>query len=69
MGKISIEESGMTTEEILMLLKNNNDNKLSVSKAKSTGHIDGCIGVFNSEIAYTRAKEIYQDSIPEYFEI
>ena len=50
-------------------VKNNNDNKLSVSKAKSTGHIDGCIGVFNSEIAYTRAKEIYQDSIPEYFEI
>ena len=50
-------------------VKNNNDNKLSVSKAKSTGHIDGCIGVFNSEIAYTRAKEIYQESIPEYFEI
>lgn len=50
-------------------VKNNNDNKLSVSKAKSTGHIDGCIGVFNSEIAYTRAKEIYQDAIPEYFEI
>ena len=50
-------------------VKNNNDNKLSVSKAKSTGHIDGCIGVFNSEIAYTRAKEIYQEAIPEYFEI
>ena len=50
-------------------VKNNNDNKLSVSKAKSTGHIDGCIGVFNSEIAYIRAKEIYQESIPEYFEI
>ena len=50
-------------------VKNNNDNKLSVSKAKSTGHIDGCIGVFNSEIAYIRAKEIYQEAIPEYFEI
>ena len=50
-------------------VKNNNDNKLSVSKAKSTGHIDGCIGVFNSEIAYIRAKEIYQESIPEYFKI
>lgn len=37
-----------------------NDNKLSVSKLKSTGHIDGCIGLFNSEIAYNRAKEIYQ---------
>ena len=50
-------------------MKNNNGNKLSVSKAKSTGHIDGCIGVFNSEIAYIRAKEIYQEAIPEYFEI
>ena len=50
-------------------VKNNNDNKLSVSKAKSTGHIDGCIGVFNSEIAYTRAKEIYQERIPDYFKI
>lgn len=38
-----------------------NDNKLSVSKLKSTGHIDGCVGVFNSEVAYKRAKEIYQD--------
>lgn len=40
----------------------NSDNKLSVHKMKSTGHIDGCIGVFNSEIAYLRAKEIYKDS-------
>lgn len=39
-----------------------NDNRLSVVKAKSTGHIDGCIGLFNSEVAYTRAKEIYKDS-------
>ena len=37
-----------------------NDNKLSVSKLKSTGHIDGCIGLFNAEIAYNRAKELYQ---------
>ena len=50
-------------------VKSNNDNQLSVSKAKSTGHIDGCIGVFNSEIAYTRAKEIYQERIPDYFKI
>lgn len=53
----------------------NNDNKLSVSKAKSTGHIDGCIGIFNSEIAYIRAKELYcnvddyDNYIPEYFKI
>lgn len=45
------------------------DNKLSVHKSKSTGHIDGCIGLFNSEVAYSRAKEIYQSLIPEYFEI
>lgn len=38
------------------------DNKLSVNKLKSNGHIDGCIGLFNSEVAYTRAKEIYKDS-------
>ena len=37
------------------------DNKLSVNKLKSNGHIDGCIGLFNSEVAYKRAKEIYQD--------
>ena len=49
----------------------NNDNKLSVSKAKSNGHIDGCIGLYNCEIAYTRAKEIYnrEDMIPDYFKI
>lgn len=50
-------------------IKSNNDNQLSVCKAKSNGHIDGCIGVFNSEIAYMRAKQIYQDRIPEYFKI
>lgn len=47
----------------------NNDNKLSVSKAKSNGHIDGCIGLYNSEVAYTRAKEIYKEQIPEFFKI
>lgn len=50
-------------------VQSNNDNKLSVSKAKSNGHIDGCIGVFNSEISYIRAKEIYntEDCLSEYF--
>lgn len=47
----------------------NNDNKLSVSKLRSNGHIDGCIGLYNSEIAYDRAKQIYKDQIPEYFKI
>lgn len=36
---------------------NNQDNRLAVSKAKSNGHIDGTIGVFNSYEALTRAKE------------
>ena len=39
-----------------------NDNKLSVSKLKSNGHIDGCIGIYNSEIAYNRAKEVYKET-------
>ena len=47
----------------------NTDNKLSVSKAKSNGHVDGCIGLYNSEVAYTRAKQIYGEQIPEYFKI
>jgi hypothetical protein len=47
----------------------NVDNKLSVNKAKSNGHVDGCIGLYNSEVAYTRAKQIYGEQIPEYFKI
>lgn len=47
----------------------NMDNKLSVSKAKSNTHIDGCIGLYNSEVAYTRAKQIYAEQIPDYFKI
>lgn len=48
---------------------NNQDNKLFASKGKSTSHIDGCIGIFNSEIAYIRAKELYSKQIPEYFKV
>lgn len=47
----------------------NVDNKLSVNKAKSNGHVDGCIGLYNSEVAYTRAKQIYAEQIPDYFKI
>ena len=47
------------------------NNNLSPHKAKSTGHIDGAIGVFNSFVAYQRAKEmpIYQARIGEIFRI
>lgn len=37
---------------------NNGDNKLSLNKSKSTGHIDGLVAHCNSEIAFTRAKEL-----------
>ena len=47
----------------------NVDNKLSVNKAKSNGHVDGCIGLYNCEIAYDRAKQIYEEQIPDYFKI
>lgn len=47
------------------------NNNLSPHKAKSTGHIDGTIGVFNAFVAYQRAKELkdYQQYLPQYFTI
>lgn len=47
------------------------NNNLSPHKAKSTGHIDGAIGVFNAFVAYQRAKEmpLYQNRIGKYFGI
>lgn len=43
------------------------NNNLSPHKAKSTGHIDGAIGIFNAFVAYQRAKNMqeYQEAIPE----
>ena len=47
------------------------NNNLSPHKAKSTGHIDGAIGVFNSFVAYQRAKGLkeYMEQIPQYFAV
>lgn len=45
------------------------NNNLSPHKFRSTGHIDGAIGLFNSFIAYERAKNLYAESIPEFFKI
>ena len=47
------------------------NNNLSPHKAKSTGHIDGAIGVFNAFVAYQRAKEmpLYQKRIGQLFGI
>lgn len=52
-------------------IKIDSNNNLTPHKAKSTGHIDGAIGLFNSFVAYERAKELYNndDYIPEYFKI
>jgi phage terminase large subunit-like protein len=47
------------------------NNNLSPHKAKSTGHIDGTIGVFNAFVAYQRAKELedYKTALADLFTI
>jgi phage terminase large subunit-like protein len=47
------------------------NNNLSPHKAKSTGHIDGAIGVFNAFVAYQRAKELeeYRTALADLFTI
>ena len=54
-----------------MKVRQDANNNLSPHKAKSTGHIDGAIGVFNSFVAYQRAKEFpsYQQHLSQYFTI
>ena len=45
------------------------NNNLSPHKAKSTGHIDGAIGVLNAFVGYDRAKSLkdYQQYLSKYF--
>ena len=45
------------------------NNNLSPHKLRSSGHIDGAVGLFNSFVAYERAKKIYEEQIPNYFKI
>lgn len=45
------------------------NNNLTPHKAKSSGHIDGAVALFNSFVAYDRAKQIYSEQIPDYFKI
>lgn len=45
------------------------NNNLTPHKAKSSGHIDGAVALFNAFVAYDRAKQIYFEQIPEYFKI
>lgn len=52
-------------------VRQDQNNNLSPHKAKSTGHIDGAIGVFNSFVAYQRAKGLkeYMETIPQLFAV
>ena len=52
-------------------VRQDTNNNLSPHKAKSTGHIDGTIGIFNSFVAYQRAKELddYKTALADYFTI
>lgn len=47
------------------------NNNMTPHKSKSSGHIDGAIGLFNAYVAYERAKQLpdYIDSIGQYFKI
>lgn len=45
------------------------NNNLSPHKLRSSGHIDGAVGLFNAFVAYERAKKIYEEQIPNYFKI
>lgn len=45
------------------------NNNLSPHKLRSSGHIDGAVGLFNAFVAYDRAKQIYAEQIPNYFKI
>jgi phage terminase large subunit-like protein len=47
------------------------NNNMAPHRSRSTGHIDGSIGVFNSFVAYDRAKTIYKnyENLQKYFEI
>lgn len=51
-------------------VKIDTNNNLTPHKSKSTGHIDGSIGLFNAFVAYERAKSLYEGSeIGEYFSV
>jgi len=54
-----------------MKVRQDANNNLSPHKAKSTGHIDGAIGVLNAFVAYMRAKELklYRERLNKLFVI
>lgn len=50
-------------------IKQDTNNNLSPAKSKTTSHIDGAIGLFNSFVAYQRAKELedYKNNLSDLF--
>ena len=72
-GKILIDKSNKLLPYCFYNLKARQDtnNNLSPHKAKSTGHIDGSIGMFNAFVAYQRAKELddYKSRLSDLFTI
>jgi phage terminase large subunit-like protein len=52
-------------------IKQDTNNNLSPAKSKTTSHIDGSIGIFNSFVAYQRAKELedYKNNLSDLFTI
>lgn len=45
------------------------NNNITPHKAKSTGHIDGAVGLFIAFVAYQRAKPLYEMHLPDLFKI
>lgn len=72
-GKIAYDESNILLRYCFwnLRIKIDSNNNMSPHKSKSTGHIDGCMGIFNSFVAYQRAKQLdaYRLAIPEIFKI
>ena len=52
-----------------MKIRFDSNNNASPHKSKSTGHIDGAMGLLDSFVAYQRAKALYEVALPQYFEI
>lgn len=50
-------------------IKFDTNNNASPNKNKSTGHIDGAMGIFDALVAYERAKTLYEQDLPELFQI
>ena len=81
MGIKSLFESGKIVADVRnklfaycfynLKIRQDVNNNLSPHKAKSTGHIDGAVGVFNAFVAYQRAKEmpLYANRIGQLFRI